>query len=477
MLSDDVTIYGLLILCIHGLGIITALHAVMNVRTSQGSVAWAISLLTFPYLGLPLYWVFGRNKFVGYVNSRRADDAELNEVIEEAGRRAREAGLVVPDPHDTHSALERLCELPFLPSNQVDLLIDGQETFDAIFAAIDRAKDYVLVQFFIVNDDQLGQALKDHLIAKANEGVRIYFLYDEIGSHKLPGRYLEELRQAGADVRAFHTTKGRRNRFQLNFRNHRKIVLVDGLEAYVGGHNVGDEYMGRDPKIGAWRDTHVSLRGPAVHVVQLSFLEDWYWATQEIPAWDWELRKSDAGEQDVLVLPTGPADELESCSLMFVHLINTAHQRVWIASPYFVPDRKVIAALQLASLRGVDVRIVLPDNPDHMLVYLSAFSFLEETEAAGVKVYRYEDGFMHHKVILVDDQLAAVGTANLDNRSFRLNFEITVLVDNREFNQQTADMFYRDFKRCHLAKAVDLEGRGFWFRLAVKLSRLLAPIQ
>ncbi len=459
------------------LGILTAIHALMGARTAQGTIAWVLSLVTFPYVALPLYWVFGRNKFQGYVDARRVGDSEIHYVVRQAGRRAMEDGLLAKPERPGRHVFEALAKMPFTHSNTVELLIDGQETFGAIFDAIDGATDYILVQFFIVHDDHLGRDLKSRLIHKAHEGVRVYFLYDEIGCHSLPKAYVRELREAGVAIHPFFSTKGFWHRRQINFRNHRKIVIVDGRSAYVGGLNVGDEYMGRNAKIGPWRDTHVQIRGPAVHAAQMSFLEDWYWATHENPPLDWIPRPAPQGDQTTLVLPTGPGDDLETCGLFFVQMINSAHKRLWIASPYFVPDSQVTAALQLASLRGVDVRIMLPEHPDHLLIYLSSFSFLEETEKADVKIYRYQPGFMHHKVILVDDCLAAVGTANLDNRSFRLNFEITVLVDDAGFAEQVAEMLTRDFERCKLAKPEDLLRRPFWFKVAVRLARLTAPLQ
>jgi len=192
---------------------------------------------------------------------------------------------------------------------------------------------------------------------------------------------------------------------------------------------------------------------------------------------NWDPEAADGGEQEVLALASGPADPFETCGLFFVHAIHSARHRVWIASPYFVPDAQVIAALQLAALRGVDVRVMLPEKPDHVLVYLSAFSFIEETEAAGVKIYRYQPGFLHQKVILVDDEFAAVGTANLDNRSFRLNFEITIAAADARFAAEVRAMLEEDFAACRLVKSEDLTGRSFWFRLAVSVSRLMAPIQ
>ena len=477
MEASEITLVGVVVAVFELVGIAAAVHAVMRARTSQGAVAWAVGLVSFPFVALPLYLIFGRNKFHGYLKARRAGNTEVQQIVAEVGQDALQRELLSDRAHPEHEVLESLALMRFTLKNRVELLVDGEATFGAIFDAIDAAQDYVLVQFFIVHDDDLGRDLKARLLRKAASGVRVYFLYDEIGSHRLPRSYVNELREAGVDIRSFHTTRGRRNRFQLNFRNHRKIVVVDGRTAFVGGLNVGDEYMGRDPKFGPWRDTHVKLAGPSVHAVQLVFLEDWHWATSRLPELDWAPRPAQRGNQKVLVLPSGPADQLETCGMFFVHAVNSARHRLWIASPYFVPDTHVICALQLAALRGVDVRVMLPQKPDHLLVYLSAFSFLEEAEQTGVKIYRYQPGFMHHKVLLVDDRFAAVGTANLDNRSFRLNFEITIVVDDVPFAGQVDEMLRRDFANCELATVDDLKRRGFWFRLAVRAARLTAPVQ
>jgi cardiolipin synthase len=268
-----------------------------------------------------------------------------------------------------------------------------------------------------------------------------------------------------------------RNRFQINFRNHRKIVIVDGRVAYVGGLNDGDEYMGGHPKFGPWRDTMVEVRGPVVQAIQFAFLEDWYWATGDVPDLDWTpLPAPDEANETALCLASDPSDTIETCGLFFMHAINSARQRIWIASPYFVPDTALIQALQLAALRGVDVRIMLPQKPDHKAVYLAAFSYIDEAEPSGVKFYRFLPGFMHHKVILVDDDLAAVGTANFDNRSIRLNFEIMLLFANRAFARAVSDMFESDFTVCRQVRASDTADRSFWFHFAVRLARLMAPV-
>ena len=393
--------------------------------------------------------------------------------------RANTASLESPlhDDYGQVRAIERLAKMPFLSGNTVDLLIDGERTFESIFAGIAEATEYVLVQFFIINDDELGRRLADAMMERCSAGVRVHLLYDEIGSHKLPKAYLRRLSNAGVQVRSFHSSRGRGNRFQLNFRNHRKVVVVDGQAGWVGGHNVGDEYLGKNPKFGPWRDTHIKLAGPAVLGLQLSFVEDWHWATDESLDLTWTPHRPEGGDRDVIVLPSGPADSVETASLMFQQAIHAARNRVWIASPYFVPDEGVRAALQLAAIRGVDVRVLIPNKPDHLLVYLSAFSFLGEMIDGGVKIFRYEPGFLHEKVILVDDYAAGVGTANLDNRSFRLNFEITAITLNHGFASEVEAMFLADFARARCMTSDELAAKRWYFRLASRLAHLLAPIQ
>jgi cardiolipin synthase len=293
----------------------------------------------------------------------------------------------------------------------------------------------------------------------------------------LPKSYRRELAETGAAILPFRTSRGLRNRFQINFRNHRKIVVIDGMTAFVGGMNVADPYLGEHPRLGKWRDTHMEVSGPVVQAIQFAFLEDWFWATGDIPELDWTPRPAAHGNLNALALASDPSDIMETCGLFFVHVINAARKRVWIASPYFVPDLSQIYALQLAALRGVDVRIILPERPDHILVYLSGFSYIVEAEPAGVKFYRYEPGFMHQKVILIDDDLAAVGTANFDNRSIRLNFELMVILANRDFATAVSKMLEDDLAHCRQVTSEELAQHGFWFRVAVRLARLAAPVQ
>ena len=463
----------------HLIGFVSSIDAVMKTRTAQGTIAWALSLNFMPVLAVPAYWVFGRSKFQGYVGLRQAEDSELFPLGQELRKRVEELRFTDFRLPESGRAGETLAKMPMMTANQVDLLIDGEATFDSILAGIDAAEQYVLIQFYIVHDDELGRAVKDHLLAKAKQGVRVYYLYDEIGSHGLSESYIKDLRDAGALMQDFHTRKGPGNRFQLNFRNHRKIVVVDGRVAWVGGHNVGDEYMGRNPKIGRWRDTHIRIEGPAAAAVQLSFVEDWNWATDKLLELDWGIYRGPDGNANanVLILPSGPADEHETAALMFTHAINTARERIWIASPYFVPEEGIVHALQLAALRGADVRILIPDKSDNRIADLAAASFFEGLAAVGIRFYRYTDGFLHAKSMLIDDLVAGIGTANFDNRSFRLNFEITAFVAEPDFIERVEEMFNADFARSHAMEPGDFNQKSFWYRLGARLSRLTAPVQ
>ena len=460
----------------HSLGVISAFAALMSTRTSQGAIAWIISLLTFPYLAVPAYWVFGRSKFQGYITARRGESAAFRRALAGVAERLKPMRATLSDDRGRVQAMELLAQLPFARHNTVELLVDGDATFASIFAGITAARRYVLVQFYIVKNDELGLELQRRLIEKAREGAKVYFLYDEIGSAGLPRSYVRALREAGVEVSAFQSSRGRGNRFQINFRNHRKIVVVDGVTGWVGGLNVGDEYMSRDPKFGHWRDTHMRVAGPAALGLQLSFLEDWHWAVDRIPDLSWEAKPSDH-DVSVLIVPSGPADEVETASLMFQLAIHAAATRVWIASPYFVPDEGVIGALQLAALRGVDVRVLIPDKPDHLLVYYSAFAFARTMLENGIQLYRYGPGFLHQKAFLIDDSVSGIGTANLDNRSFRLNFEVTAIVVDDRFASDVEEMFLNDFATAHRMSVAELDGRPWWKAALSRAAYLTAPVQ
>jgi cardiolipin synthase len=470
--------FPLLAVALHLVGLVCAAEAVRTARTAQGAVAWALSLIMLPLVALPLYLVFGRGGFWGYVERMREAEtrgrAPLSNLFKEARTLAAEVG---PERAMDVAMLSLMTMVPCTRGNRARLLVDGEQTFAAIFEAIRGAKSYVLVQFFIIHDDQVGGELKELLLAKRREGVRVYVMYDEIGSHALTRSWKNALREAGAEVTPFGTTRGWKNRFQLNFRNHRKIVVVDGREAFLGGLNVGDEYLGRSKRFGHWRDTHLGVRGPAVQAVQLSFIMDWFWATEQLPELEWKMEPAaDGTGKAMLLIPTGPADSDNWCEMMFMQAAQAARRRLWITSPYFVPSPAVLEMLRLAARRGVDVRVIIPRVPDHLMVYLAGFQYVAYARRAGVKVYRYGNGFLHEKVILIDDDLATVGTANLDTRSLRLNFEMTMWCVDRGFAAEVEKMLEADLADSTLVERDELEGRSWFFGAASRVARLMEPV-
>jgi cardiolipin synthase A/B len=470
---------GTLILLIHVLGFVAAAHALMVTRTSQGAIAWAVSLVAAPYFTLIPYLFLGRRRFSGYVDERRREVASLRAgphpvLWDDEGSSLDAPSQVLGQP-DVR-VLTRLAGIPFLAGNHVRTLVNGEATFEAIFSAIDHAKHYVLVQFFIVHDDALGQMLRDTLIAASQRGVRCYLLYDSIGSFDLPHSYVSNLRAHGVAVHPFATNKRFVNRFQLNFRNHRKIVVIDGARAFVGGHNVGIEYLGGNPRLSPWRDTHIEVRGPAVASIQYVFDEDWHWATQTLPPRAAPPEPLPEPAMHCLVVPMGPADEQETGSLFFAAAINAARERVWITTPYLVPDEAVMAALKLAVMRGVDVRVLIPSRRDHYVVFEASRLYVRDLALAGVRVFRYKPGFVHQKVVLIDNGAAAIGSANLDNRSFRLNFEIMVLTVDTGFAAEVEAMLAHDFAQAREVTEREYELTPRWRRVAMHLARLFAPI-
>lgn len=459
------------------LAVLSAIEAILQTRTSQGAVAWTISLLTFPMLSVPLYLIFGRNRFAGYLEKRDEIEQEALQLIQRTSSDIQE--YIVPVAPDTplYTSLFNLARMPATRGNKVELLVDGDATFDSIRQGLEQARHYILFQFYIIRDDELSRELCRILADKSRAGLTVYVIYDEIGSRQFQrSRLCRQLHMSGVKVAPFNTTRGARNRFQLNFRNHRKVVVVDGEHAWIGGHNVGDEYLGKNKRIGHWRDTHTRFWGPAVLGAEQTFATDWLWATGEHLAINWDLNSKAEGDSTVLVFPSDPASEYEEAGLMFHQVIVAARQRVWIASPYFVPDRGIVSALQLAALRGVDVRIMIPDEPDGPVVAMANWSYTKELLAVGVKVYRYQGGFMHQKVLLMDDELAGVGTANFDNRSFRLNFEITLLVKDLFFARQVESMLETDLRRCRQVSADEFQTKPAWFTLGMATARLFAPV-
>ncbi len=458
-------------------GIIAAIDAVMTVRTPQGAVAWSVLLVTFPFVALPLYLIFGRSKFEGKLHAFALCQGEIRKNVLQSYRDALKPFEIEPEAAPSwHNAMRQLTEHELVSGNQVELLINGQQTFDNILKGIAAAENYILFQFYTIKDDGLGKRVQQALIERAKAGVRVVVLYDEMGSYSLGQDYRNDLEDGGVSVSSFKTTKGWKNRFQLNFRNHRKVVVVDGKVAWIGGHNVGDCYLGLDPDYSPWRDTHVRLEGPAASQAQLTLMGDWYWATQEELELQWTPQISAGADVKVLVLPTAPVSTRESASLIFVAALNAAEERIWLSAPYFVPDEAVLKSLMLASMRGVDVRILTSGKSDSLPARLAAFHYMHLLRDTDIVFYSYQPGFLHEKVMLVDDRISTVGTHNFDNRSFRLNFEVMAVIYDEDFAGQMEAMLQDDFKHAVIIDPDELEHKHFLWQLGVRLSYLAAPV-
>jgi cardiolipin synthase len=469
------TLIAITVLCLHVAGVFAAMHAVMHTRTAQGAFAWVLGLILVPYVTLVPYLFLGASHFGGYVDLHRQRQARFFMLHQEATHSARPGMLAPGKPvHDArYAAIGKMLNTSMHGGNALSLHVDGEAAFAAMFTAIARAERHVLVQFFIIHDDVLGRRLRDALLERAAAGVEVCLLYDSIGSHALPDSYVESLLDGGVIAHRFATRRWR-NRFQLNFRNHRKVLVVDGVRGFVGGLNAGDEYLGAKPPLSPWRDTHMEIEGPAVAELQRAFAEDWYWVTGERPPSSPPLER--CGRAATMIVATGPADRQESCSLFFTQVIHAATKRVWITTPYFVPDQAVLGALRLAVFRGVDVRILIPCRPDHRTVFLASSLYAHEAAASGIRMFRYQPGFVHQKVMLVDDDTAVVGSMNLDNRSFRLNFEVIAIAYGEKVNRELAAAFTHDLTGARELTEGDIAKLRLRTRFGQAAARLISPL-
>lgn len=437
-------------------GILVARAAITTARTPQGAAAWVVFLVSFPLLAIPTFAVFGG---VSRLNQARDD----RHVRDERG----------DDAEGRLSALREVTDVPLRDGNDLRLLVDGRATFDAIFAAIDAAEHEVLVQFYIIRSDRIGRALQARLIAAAARGVRVRVLCDLVGSLLLGRRYTRKLQRAGVEIRGIPGPHRALGRIGLNFRNHRKTVVVDGWTGFIGGLNVGDEYLDGGRWFSAWRDTHLEARGPMAGQLRDIFAADWEAVTDErIGPPTTPAPEPRPGGRRGLVTDFGPTDRLERGSLLLCGLAGLAQRRLWIATPYLVPHADLLTALQLAALRGVDVRILIPGPADRRLVWYASRSHVPMLRAVGIEVLEYQPGFMHQKVMLVDDDVASVGTANLDIRSALLNFEATALVEDRDFAREVETMLARDFAQSRTLS----EPMPAHVRLLAPVARLFGPL-
>lgn len=452
-----------------------ALHSLMHTRSTQGTIAWMICLMTVPVVAVPLYLVFGV----------RSIERRTKREMRDCGAESLESALA---PHLLEGGsiirtMQKCCDCGLVGGNAVELLRDGNDTYPELERAIRGARRFVLVEFYIIRNDKVGEKLRDVLVERAQAGLDVYVIYDEIGSMKLARGYLGTLRAAGVHVAPFN---GKRfwlsSILRVNFRNHRKLVVVDGQLAYMGSLNIGLEYWRsrrrkRRARSEYWRDTFISLRGPAVCQTMQSFMRDWHRATGENIAARVQVQPQPAGTHPCQLVPSGPNDGAASYwHLLVQEMAAHATERLWITTPYFVPSDAVYAALLAAALRGVDVRILVPRKSDNPLANLALLTFQKELISCGVKMLAYTPGVLHEKVTVMDHGLCSVGSANLDERSLRLNFELTMLMAGTEMNARVAAMLEDDMARCVPLTADAWENSRWAVRVASRLCRLLSPV-
>lgn len=465
--------------------ILFALTVIFLERKNVGMTwAWLMVLLLLPVVGFILYLFFGQNLSKRKLYKISRESSEIVSLIIE-GQRQAYLQNAIDFKDDKMMAYRNLVYMNltggyalYTQDNDIKIHVDGQDKFAALFAAIEAARKHVHLLYYIIQDDSIGRKLLQLLVQKAKEGVEIRFLYDDIGSTSLSRTFWRPLIEAGGQVAAFFPTKIPFINIRVNYRNHRKIVVIDGEVGFTGGFNVGDEYLGLDSYFGYWRDTHLELRGSSVLQMQAHFLLDWNIAS-EIPLEehpDYFPVVEPAGEIGVQILSSGPNNEEEQIKNAYIKMIHAANTKICIQSPYFIPDESVLTALKLASLSGVQVELMIPAKPDHRMVYWASYSYLGDVLNAGGRVLLYEGGFLHAKTLVVDGQIASVGTANIDNRSFKLNFEITAIVYDAAKASELEQIFERD-RACSRELTLDeYAARSRMQRVRESLMRLLSPI-
>jgi len=434
-------------------------------------------------LGTILFLMFGRDR-IRWPARRKL---ELDQVVREkvAASLGEPDGSSAPAIAPELSSLElslfrvgqRLSHTRATGGNKVDVLTDCAATYDAIGAAIDAARHHVHAEFYLIRDDATGRWFQERLVAAAKRGVLVRLLLDGYGCFPLGSTWRKPLRQAGAKVESFLPMHSLLLQ-PVNLRNHRKILVVDGRTAFTGGYNIGDEYRGRMPGVGEWRDVHLRLEGPAAGELQRIFFQDWAFASGEPidPAAYFPSPTSKCGDATVAIIPSGPDTSNEAIHRLFFGAIVGGQREVSITTPYFVPTESILAAMELAALQGVDIKIVLPSRSNHGVTFHAGRSFYSRLLEAGVDIREYEPGIVHAKTLVVDSEVALVGSANMDLRSFRLNFEVHALVHDRPTADALRDAFARALAKSRQIDAARWNRRRFTLRMQEGASRLVSPL-
>ncbi|WP_088549351.1 cardiolipin synthase [Paenibacillus aquistagni] len=444
------------------------------------TVAWLIISFCVPIVGFVLYYFMAQD----YTARRRVrkrwfveNMVEKLQIVHIVKKAQELRNTELHSQERLFELISSLSESPITGNNKTEVLTNGRATYDAIFEAIRAAKHHVHVEFYILKDDVIGRMFQKLLIEKAKEGVKVRVIADGVGSIELKRSYLKRFEEAGVEFHWFLPLWVSFFRRRLNYRNHRKIVVVDGKVGFVGGINIGDEYLGGDPKTGFWRDTHLKIEGDSVYVLQVVFLHDWAFTTkQRLLSRELFPPQDLVGDEQVKIVASGPDTSWDAIQELYFGALNHAKDRVWIITPYFIPDPGNMLALKTAAVSGIDVRIIIPHKSDSKIVDWACRSYIEELLQSGVRFYEYYRGFPHAKAMIMDRSIACVGTANMDMRSFFYNFELNALM----FDEQAIDRLEQDFMQ-DFEDSKEMDYKQFMERSKVQrgleaLFRLLSPL-
>nr|WP_205516793.1 cardiolipin synthase [Paenibacillus sp. SYP-B3998] len=461
----------------------TATILIGEYRRPSKTVAWLLVMFIFPVIGFIMYYFLAKE----YSQRKLLRRKGPHRLAVTKNQLMLQLRLLEGSADSSFCKLyeePRLCGLlhnipgsPITPNNQVEVLADVDSAYASILAAIDQAQRHIHFEFYTIRHDQTGKRFQEALIRKAKEGVQVRIIYDGIGSYHLSSRYIHKFKQAGIEIHPFLPPLIAFFDKRMNYRNHRKIVVVDGLVGFTGGINIGDEYLGGDPKLGFWRDTHLKLLGDAVYYLQQTFLTDWLFVSGNRLADDTLFPEhAEAAASMVQVISSGPDAHWDAIQEMFFAGIIAAKTRVFLTTPYFIPDPSIAMALKTAVISGVDVRIILPYKADSRIVQYASRSYLSELMQAGVRFYLYKKGFIHAKVMLIDHLMGTVGTANMDMRSFFSNFELNAVMFNEDVIKRLEADFFQDLKECEELKLAEFEKRSRVEKGKEVIARMLSPL-
>lgn len=422
-------------------------------RNPSKTASWLLVLSVFPILGFFLYILMGQNfRKKKLVKAKQLHNILFRDNVVNNQLEAIDHKMIFEgQSNDMNRRLINLMlnnsRSPFTINNCSCVLQNGDETFNAIIQALKEAKNHIHLEYFIIKDDEIGRIIQRILIERAKAGVKVRLIYDGVGSWRLNENYLNPLTKAGVEIASFFPAVFPLLSSKINYRNHRKIIVVDGKTGFIGGLNIGDEYLGKNSKLGFWRDTHLRIQGEAVYMLQIIFFMDWYFITkEELNDLSFFPKLRPYGEQIIQINASGPDSDWESIMQAYFYTITSAQERIYIVTPYLVPGESIMTALKVGALSGVDVRIIVPGKPDHLTVFWASVSNFKELLEAGVRIYQYQKGFIHAKTMVVDGTVSSIGTANMDMRSFQYNFEVNAFLYDHQIAKKLEDDFLNDLE-------------------------------